>query len=68
MKACSAANRVGLKKVDSVEGKEAGVSQIGGVAYDAQFSAVCKNPSSIKDTWYVNARLKKLQIHEYVSQ
>lgn len=61
VKACSAANLFEWKKVGSVEGKEAGASQIGGVTYDALFSAVCKNPFSIKDTWYVNAWLKKLQ-------
>lgn len=50
---CSNANPVGWKKI--------GATQIGGVAYDAQFSAVCTNPFTMKDTWYVNAWLKKLQ-------
>ena len=49
---CSDTNLVGWEKI--------GATQIGGVDYDAQFSAVCKNPFTMKDTWYVNAWLKKL--------
>lgn len=49
---CSNTNLVGWEKI--------GPTQIGGAAYDAQFSAVCKNPFTMKDTWYVNAWLKKL--------
>ena len=49
----SGKNLVGWEKI--------GASQIGGVDYDAQFSAVCKNPFRLQDTWYVNAWLKKLQ-------
>lgn len=52
VESCSGAKIVGWKKNEQ---------QVGGGAYDAQFSAVCVNPFKVNDTWHVNAWLKKLQ-------
>lgn len=52
VESCSGAKIVGWEKKEQ---------QVGGGAYDAQFSAVCANPLKVNDTWHVNAWLKKLQ-------
>ena len=57
----AAAFVVSCSDANLVEWTKKGATQIGGGAYDAQFSAECKNPFKLQDTWHVNAWLKKLQ-------